>query len=200
MTQMEYFKNGIERGKKLAFIFRPVLDILLSKMQFLKSFYFYCRICEEVKVTGGSKARKVVRQKDWVMAGECRRQEADKWGQQRDVSAIILAPNPLSRIYWQGLSTGLQFLDLEEERPGISASSNINKQSSCWSKVGWESNCRSSGPCGGVSSIPDLVQWVQRDPVLPHLQWRLQLRLGFNPLLGNSLCCSCSRKIKTNKI
>lgn len=67
MTQMEYFKNGIERGKKLAFIFRPVLDILLSKMQFLKSFYFYCRICEEVKVTGGSKARKVVRQKDWVI-------------------------------------------------------------------------------------------------------------------------------------
>lgn len=35
MIQMEFLKKGIKRGKRkrlLAFIFHPVLDILLSKM------------------------------------------------------------------------------------------------------------------------------------------------------------------------
>lgn len=71
---MEFLKKGIKRGKRkrlLAFIFHPVLDILLSKMQFMRPFYSYLRICEEVKAIVWSKAGNAVRQQDWGIHRKC---------------------------------------------------------------------------------------------------------------------------------
>ena len=37
---------------------------------------------------------------------------------------------------------------------------NVVKELPCGA-VGWESDCSSSGHCGGVGSVPGLAQWVK---------------------------------------
>ena len=55
-------------------------------------------------------------------------------------------------------------------------------------------------PCSrrDTCSTPGLAQWV-KDPALPQLWYKLQVRLIFNPWPGNSMCLGAAKEEKKKK-